>query len=44
MPDAAELTEQLRVMPAVQSYTLEFIIGADDDAPLVDSLAFAATL
>jgi len=41
---AAELAEQFRVMPAVQSYTLEFIIGADDDAPLVDSLAFAATL
>jgi sugar phosphate isomerase/epimerase len=37
---ATGLVEQLRVMPAVRSYTLEFIVG-DDDALLADSLAFA---
>ncbi len=37
---AADLVEQLRVMPRVRSYTLEFIVG-DDDAALADSLAFA---
>jgi sugar phosphate isomerase/epimerase len=40
---AAELVEQLRVMPAVQSYTLEFLVG-DDDVALADSLAFAASV
>ena len=40
---AHELVEQLRVMPAVRSFTLEFMVG-DDDALLADSLTFAATI
>jgi len=41
---AGELVEQLRAMPAVRSYTLEFILSADDDALLADSVAFATTV
>jgi sugar phosphate isomerase/epimerase len=40
-PGAADLVNQLRLMPAVRSYTLEFIVG-DDDSLLADSLTFAA--
>jgi sugar phosphate isomerase/epimerase len=36
----AELVDQLRLMPRVRSYTLEFLVG-DDDLALADSLAFA---
>lgn len=39
-----ELAEQLRIMPAVHSYTLEFIIDASDDALLAESIAFANSL
>jgi len=41
---AVELAEELRAMPAIGSYTLEFMIGESNDEQLVESLAFAATL
>jgi len=40
----AELADQLRVMPSVRSYTLEFTAGREDDALLAESLEFASTL
>jgi len=40
---AAELTAQLRRMPRVGSYTIEYTVG-DDDAALAESLVFAQSV
>lgn len=40
---ASDLTVQLRTMPAVASYTIEYNVG-DDDAALAASLAFARSV